>query len=82
MKLVAEVKTHSSKWVKSKGEEYKNFYWQGGYGAFSVGANRIENLIAYIANQHDHHGSKTFQDEFRNELEKNNIVYDERYVWD
>ena len=36
MKLVEEVKSHSSKWIKTKGEAYKNFYWQDGYGAFSV----------------------------------------------
>ncbi len=36
MKLMEDLKSHSSKWIKSKGKGYENFYWQDGYGAFSV----------------------------------------------
>ena len=28
MKLVEEVKSHSSKWIKTKGNDYNNFYWR------------------------------------------------------
>lgn len=35
-KLVEELKSNSSKWIKTKGTEYINFAWQNGYGAFSV----------------------------------------------
>ena len=31
--LVEEVKTESSKWIKTKGAEFKAFHWQSGYGA-------------------------------------------------
>lgn len=82
MKLVEEVKSHSSKWVKTKGEEYRNFYWQDGYGAFSVNPRQVDRVIAYIANQKEHHGKKTFQDEYRGFLKRYNVDYDERYVWD
>ena len=82
MKLVEEVKSHSSKWVKTKGEQYSNFYWQNGYGAFSVNPSQVETVIAYIANQHEHHNKKNFQDEYRAILKKYQVEFDERYVWD
>jgi REP element-mobilizing transposase RayT len=82
MKLLEEVKSHSSKWMKTKDEQLKNFYWQDGYGAFSVNPAEIDRVIAYIANQHEHHSKKTFQDEYRAFLKKYNVEYDERYVWD
>ncbi len=82
MKLLEEVKSHSSKWVKTKGDAYKNFYWQDGYGAFSVSETRVESIISYISNQHRNHDIKNFQDEYRELLKENNVEYDERYVWD
>lgn len=82
MKLLEEIKSHSSKWMKTKDDSLKNFYWQEGYGAFSVNPTEVDKVIAYITNQHEHHSKKTFQDEYRSFLEKYNVVYDERYVWD
>lgn len=82
MKLLEEVKSHSSKWIKTKDESMKNFYWQDGYGAFSVNPAEVEVVINYIATQKEHHGKKTFQDEYRYFLKKYNVEYDERYVWD
>ena len=82
MKLLEEVKSHSSKWMKTKGEELSNFYWQDGYGAFSVNPVDIDRVIAYIANQKEHHSKITFQDEYRKILKKYRTEYDERYVWD
>ncbi len=80
--LIEEVKKSSSKWIKTKGPAYKNFYWQNGYGAFSIGQSGVEKLKRYIAKQKDHHQKQTFQDEYRAFLELYNIEYDERYVWD
>ncbi len=82
MKLMEELKSNSSKWIKSKGEGYENFYWQEGYGAFSINPSEIATVITYISNQNDHHRRKTFQDEYRAFLKKYNVEYDERYVWD
>jgi hypothetical protein len=80
--VLEEVKKSSSKWIKTKGPEYKNFYWQNGYGAFSIGQSGVEALKKYIAIQKEHHTKQTFQDEFRAFLKLYNIEYDERYVWD
>ncbi len=82
MKLVEEVKSHSSKWIKTKGPGYENFYWQDGYGAFSVNPAEIDTVIAYIANQHEHHRKKGFKEEYVAFLKKYNVEYDERYVWE
>lgn len=82
MKLLEEVKSHSSKWVKTKGDDYKNFYWQDGYGAFSVNPSQVDVVINYISNQEEHHKKKTFQDEYRMILKKYQVEFDERYVWD
>ncbi len=81
MKLIEELKSHSSKWIKTKGKSYENFYWQDGYGAFSVNPSEIEIVISYISNQKEHHKKKTIQDEYRAFLKKHQIEYDERYVW-
>jgi REP element-mobilizing transposase RayT len=80
--LVEEVKTESSKWIKRKGPEFKNFHWQAGYGAFSIGQSNVETLKRYIRGQKKHHTKVTFQDEYRQFLERYQVDYDERYVWD
>ncbi len=82
MKLLEEIKSHSSKWIKTKGDQYKNFYWQRGYGSFSVNPAEIDVVIRYIENQAEHHKKRTFQDEYIAFLKKYNAEYDERYLWD
>lgn len=82
MKLIEELKSHSSKWIKTKGENYKKFYWQNGYDGFSVNPKQVDIVKNYILNQEDHHSSKTFKEEYLELLIENNIEYDERYVWD
>src|SRR5579872_1908832 len=69
--VVEEVKKSSSKWVKENGEP--RFYWQSGYGAFSVSASNEEKVIAYIANQEEHHRKMSFQNEFRSFLKKQRL---------
>lgn len=81
-KLMQEIKSHSSKWIKTKGEEFDDFYWQNGYGAFSVNCSQVNPVIEYIAGQHEHHRKKTFQEEYIAFLKKYDVDYDERYVWD
>ncbi len=58
-----------------------DFYWQGGYGAFSVSASRTSIVKDYIENQQTHHHKKTFQEEYREFLQQYNIEYDEKFVF-
>ena len=82
MDIVEEVKKSSSKWIKTKDVRYANFYWQAGYGAFSVSQSNAETVRRYIAGQEQHHRKMTFQDEFRALLQRHGIEFDERFVWD
>lgn len=82
MKLVQEIKAHSSKWIKTKGKKYENFFWQDGYGAFSVSEKNIYSIINYIKNQRQYHQDQNFKDEMIGILKKNKIRYDEKYLWD
>jgi hypothetical protein len=79
-KVVEELNKESSKWAKSA--IHPRFYWQTGYGAFSVSASNEKRVVDYIINQERHHRKMSFQEELRKLLEKHGIAYDERYVWD
>lgn len=80
--LLEVIKGKSSKWIKSQGEKYQHFYWQNGYGVFSVSASNRKIVGRYIEQQKKHHKKYSFQEEFRKMLVLNEIPYDERYVWD
>ena len=80
--LVAKVKSKSSKWIKSKGSTYTSFYWQNGYGAFSINSSQVTTIRSYIRNQKEHHQNISFEEEYRNILRVCNVRFDERYVWD
>jgi len=80
-KLAEEVKRHSSRWIKTKGDYYKNFAWQGGYGGFSVSPSLHDKTRKYIENQEEHHKKLTFQEEYLLFLKEYGIEYDETYLW-
>jgi len=82
MKLVEEVKAHSSGWIKRKYPDLENFYWQRGYGCFSVQADRTDVVIKYIQNQEYHHQNKSFKEEYLDFLHQYKIDYDPNYLWD
>ncbi len=82
MKLVETVKKQSSKWVKTKGSKYAKFYWQDGYGIFSVNPSQIEVVKNYILDQENHHRKITYKEELLAFLKKYEVEYDERYLWD
>jgi putative transposase len=80
--LVEELKTSSSKWLKTQSPDLIDFAWQRGYGAFSVGPADLEALRSYIDHQEEHHRTRGFQEELRTFLTKYGIELDERYLWD
>jgi REP element-mobilizing transposase RayT len=81
-KLIESMKVESSAWLKRQGPHLSAFYWQTGYGAFSVSQSNVEQVRTYIANQEEHHRRGSFQDEMRALLIRHEIEFDERYVWD
>ena len=80
--LVEAAKGGPSKWMKEQEPAYHDFYWQGGYGSFSVSQSNVEQVRAYIATQDEHHRGVSYQDEFRALCRKHGVEIDERYVWD
>src|SRR5262249_30691306 len=80
--LLEKIKKTSSAWIKTQGPDYEHFFWQGGYGAFSIGYSQLDDLVHYVNNQEMHHKTKTFQEEYRELLQKYNVPFDEPYVWD
>jgi len=80
--LFEEIKRNSSRWVKTKGQKYQKFFWQNGYGVFSVGKSQLPTVIKYVEGQEEHHRRKSFQEEYRKFLLKYEVNFDERYVWD
>ena len=79
--LLKDIKKDSSTWIKTKGEAFKDFHWQDGYGAFSISPTGISAVKLYIANQKEHHRKQTFQEELIQLLKEHGVEYDERYLW-
>lgn len=80
--LVRDIKNNSSKFINEQGWINGHFSWQEGYGAFSYAHSQIENVYQYILNQEEHHRKKTFKEEYLDFLQKFEIVYDEKYLFD
>ena len=80
--LVEEIKRNSSRWIKTLGQEYECFAWQGGYAVFSVSESLINKTIEYVIKQKEHHKKLSFKEEYIQILKLYNIDYDERYVFE
>lgn len=80
--FVEKIKSSSSRWIKTKDAKYKSFYWQTGYGGFSVHAWEYESVRKYIQDQEFHHQNMGYREEFIKLLKKHDIDFDERYLCD
>ena len=80
--MIETLKKTSSKWIKGLHSKYRRFYWQRGYGAFSVSPSQLDAVLEYVQNQEEHHRTRSFQEEYRDFLCKYGAEFDERYVWD
>lgn len=80
--LIEQAKKVSSKWIKTVDVRHRGFFWQRGYGAFSVSPSQLEAVLQYVDGQEEHHRTRTFQDEYRELLRRHGVDFDERYVWD
>jgi putative transposase len=78
-KAMQLIKGVSSRWMNET--HTKDFSWQEGYGAFTVGISQKEDTIAYIQSQPEHHRKRSFEEEFIAFLKKHNVEYDPRYLW-
>ena len=80
--LVRDIKNNSSNFINEKKFVKGKFSWQEGYGAFSYAHSQIEQVYNYILNQEQHHHKKTFKEEYLDFLEKFQVEYDEKYLFE
>ncbi|MFH0989633.1 MAG: IS200/IS605 family transposase [bacterium] len=80
--LVRDIKANSSRFINEKRWSKGKFHWQGGFGAFSYSHSHLDRVIKYIDGQEAHHCKKTFREEYLSLLEKFQIEYDPRFVFD
>ena len=75
------VKGRSTRWIHEQDDRSRSFAWQTGYASFSVSHSNLTAVRRYIADQEEHHRRVSFEDEFVSLLKKNEMEFDERYLW-
>lgn len=80
--MLRSIKANSSKWVNEEFGGLHKFGWQEGYAAFTVSASQVPHVARYIQGQEEHHRRTDFKAELLKLLDKHQVEYDERYLWD
>lgn len=80
--MMQNLKGDSSKWINEKKVVRGHFEWQSGYGAFSYSHSQIDAVVQYIINQEEHHRKRTFTEEYLALLQKFDVAYDNRYLFE
>ncbi len=80
--LVRDIKSGSSKFINDSQWNNGKFNWQEGYGAFSYSKSQIDKVCKYILNQEKHHEKQTFKEEYINFLNKFEVEFNEKYLFD
>ena len=75
------VKGDSSEFINANKLTQRKFQWQDGYGAFSNSRSQIDGVVKYILDQKEHHAKQTFREEYLEILRKNDVDYDEKYIF-
>ena len=80
--LVRDVKTGLTNYICNNRLIPSHFEWQKGFGAFSYSHSYIDNVVKYVLNQEEHHHYTTFKEEYLDLLQKFNIEYDSKYLFE
>ena len=80
--LVQEIKTSSNSWIKGESLSKFKFEWQKGYGAFTHSRSQIDTVVKYILTQEEHHKNKRFKEEYLELLERNNVEFNQEYLFE
>jgi REP element-mobilizing transposase RayT len=81
-KVVGDLKARSTGWVHRQHPELAYFFWQTGYGAFTVSQSQAPVVREYIATQEQHHQRRSLEMEFRELLLKNECEVPAELEWD
>lgn len=79
MDVVRKIKKASSVWVRDR-IGLHGFAWQEGYGGFTVGYRERAVVKTYIANQEEHHRTKTYTEEVMGFYQEAGVEFDPRYL--
>lgn len=80
--LLRDIKANTSKFINENKWVPGKFQWQEGYGAFSYGHSQISDVIQYVKTQEEHHKKASFKEEYLRMLEKFDVEYDPKYLFD
>lgn len=80
--MARDIKANSSKWINENKWVMGKFAWQEGYGAFTYSRSQLNQVVQYIRNQPEHHKKKSFREEYMEFLEKFEIEYDDKYLFE
>ena len=80
--FVGRLKANTSKHVNETSGKLAKFGWQDGFGAFSVSVSQKDKIVRYIENQMNHHGTQSFENEYLQLLDKHEVEFDPRFVFD
>jgi putative transposase len=77
--FMRDLKKASSIWVHQE-ITLRDFSWQEGYAAFSISATSREAVLKYIAQQEDHHRTRSFREELAQMLVKAGVRFEDRFL--
>ncbi len=79
---IRSIKSNTSRWFNEQSWSVDGFEWQKGYGAFTVSYSQMDRVRGYIAKQESHHQRSSFQQEYIALLEKHNIDFELKYLFE
>ena len=80
--VMQSVKAKSSKWINESELILNRFEWQRGFGVFSYSKSHTSQVYNYIQEQEEHHEKESFKEEYINYLNKFEIDYEERFIFE
>jgi putative transposase len=79
--LVRDIKRSSALYINEQKLIKGKFQWQEGYGVFSYSRSHLSVICDFIENQKHHHNKRTFRDEYLEFLDKFEVPFEEKYLF-
>ena len=80
--LVRDIKRNATQFINRKQRTVGKFRWQEGFAAFTDSHSQLKDVITYIESQENHHSYKTFKEEYLELLNRFDVPYHPKYVFD
>ena len=79
--FVKEIKVETNEFINHKKWVRGKFNWQERYGVFSYSHSHINAVVNYVLNQEIHHQKKSFKQEYHDLLNKFEIPFEDKYLF-